>query len=189
MNFDPKQYWEDRLKGLCNLEGVGCAGRTKAWNAFLYKSKVRAMNRALSKLGLDIRGYKALDIGTGVGFWIDYLLGKGVDSIIGIDIAPSSIELCKKKYSNLKNLKFVCGDISNDIFVSELGGYDLATAFDVLYHITDDDKFCAAIKNIAYALNPGGYLFLTDILTFDSFLASFSRFGVLTKLLVAKKRG
>lgn len=279
MNFDPKQYWEERLKSLCNLEGVGCAGRTKAWNAFLYKSKVRTMNRALSKLGLDIRGYKALDIGTGVGFWIDYLLGKGVDSIIGIDIAPSSIELCKKKYSNLKNLKFVCGDISNDIFVSELGGYDLATlatAFDVLYHITDDDKFCAAIKkNIAYALNPGGYLFLTDILspsgdkishqqhvrwrslsyyeqelgnnrldivylapmtvllgspidaggllgkilnviyygltvrltsksktfpgiesayltvlyTFDSFLASFSRFGVSTKLLVAKKRG
>jgi SAM-dependent methyltransferase len=274
MSFDPKQYLEDRLKSLCNLEGVGCAGRTKAWNAFLYKSKIRAMNRALSKLGLDIRGYKALDIGCGVGFWVDYLIEKSVNSITGIDIAPSSIEFCNRKYSNLKNRNFICGDISDDVFMSEKllgGGYDLATAFDVLYHITDDDKFCATIKNIAHALNPGGYLFLTDILSssrdkishqqhvrwrslsyygqelghngldiiylapmtvllgspidasgllgkiltvvyysltsktktfpgiesayltvlynFDLFLTSFSRFGVSTKLLIAKKRG
>ena len=31
--------------------------------------------------------------------------------------------------------------------------------------------------------------YLTVLYTFNSFLASFSRFGVLTKLLVAKKRG
>lgn len=167
MNFDPKQYWEERLKRHSNLESVGCEGRSEVWNAFLYKSKIRAMNRALSKLGLDIRGCKALDIGCGVGFWVDYLLEKNVNSIAGIDIAHSSIEFCNKKYSNLKNLKFVCGDISDDVFVSEnlLGGYDLTTAFDVLYHITDDDKFCASIKNIAHALNLGGYLFLTDILS------------------------
>ena len=76
MNFDPKLYWEKRLKTHCDLEGVGCQGRSLVWNYFLYKCKVRTMNRALSKLGLDIRGHKALDIGTGVGFWIDYLLEK-----------------------------------------------------------------------------------------------------------------
>lgn len=169
MTFDPKLYWEDRLKKLCNLEGVGCEGRSQLWNDFLYKSKVRTMNRALGKLRLDIRGYKAFDIGTGVGFWIDYLLEKGVNSITGIDITSSSIDFCNRKYSqDLRNLRFVCGDISDDVLMSEklLGeGCDLATAFDVLYHITDDDKFCAAIKNIALGLNPGGYLFLTDILS------------------------
>jgi ubiquinone/menaquinone biosynthesis C-methylase UbiE len=119
MSFNPKQYWEGRLKRLCDLEGVGCEGRSEAWNDFLYKSKIRAMNRALSKLGIDIRGHKAIDIGTGVGFWVDYLIEKGVNSITGVDISSSSIEFCNKKYSNLKNLKFICDDISNDVFVSE----------------------------------------------------------------------
>ncbi|MFV9677498.1 MAG: class I SAM-dependent methyltransferase [Methanosarcinales archaeon] len=167
MNFDPKQYWEARLKRKCNFEGVGCEGRSEAWNAFLYKSKIRTMNRGLDRLSLNLRGYKALDIGTGVGFWVEYLLGKNVNSITGIDITLSSIAFCNKKYLNLKNLNFVCGDISDDVFVFEnlSKGYDLATAFDVLYHITDDEKFDATIKNIAHALNPDGYLFLTDILS------------------------
>lgn len=167
MSFDSKEYWEERLKRHYDLEGVGCEGRSKAWNDFFYKSKVRAMDRALNKLGLDIRGYKAIDVGTGVGFWIDYLLEKSVNSITGVDITSSSIEFCNRKYSNLKNLKFINGDISDDNFVSEelLGGGDLLTIFDVLYHITDDNNFCAAIKNIADTLKPGGYLFLTDILS------------------------
>ena len=167
MDFDPKSYWENRLKKYCSLEGVGYQGRSLNWNHFFYKTKLRAMNRALNKLGLDIRGYKALDVGTGIGFWIDYLLEKKVKSVTGIDISFSSIKFCKRKYSNLKNIEFFCGNISDDTFVSEnlSGGYDLVTAFDVLYHITNDDKFKKAIKNIANILNPGGYLFLTDILS------------------------
>lgn len=168
MNFDPQQYWETRLKQHSNLEGVGCQGRSKAWNYILYKSKIRTVNRALNKMNLNLEGCKALDIGTGVGFWVEYLLGKKVNYITGIDIALSSIEFCNKKFENLKNLKFVHGDISDNIFVYEnllREGYDLSTAFDVLYHITDDDKFCEAIKNISLTLKSGGYLFLTDILS------------------------
>jgi len=166
MNFDPRTYWEERLREHPDLEGVGCEGRSQLWNEFLYKSKVRAMNRALDKLGVNLRGCKALDIGTGIGFWIDYLLEKGADSIMGIDIAPSSIEFCKRRYSNMKNIGIIYGDISDDAFMSEKswGGYDSITAFDVLYHIVDDRKFCVAIKNIANALKPGGYLFLSDTL-------------------------
>lgn len=167
MNFDPRSYWEDRLKKYCSLEGVGWQGRSLNWNYFFYKTKVRAMNRALNKLGLDIKGYKALDVGTGIGFWIDYLLEKKVKFITGVDISLSAIEFCKRKYSNFKNIEFFCGDISDDTFVSEKLNkkYDLVTAFDVLYHITNDDKFKKTIKNIANVLNPGGYLFLTDILS------------------------
>ena len=151
MNFDPQQYWETRLKQHSNLEGVGCQGRSKAWNYILYKSKIRTVNRALNKINLNLEGCKALDIGTGVGFWIEYLLGKKVNYITGIDIALSSIEFCNKKCENLKNLKFVHGDISDNIFVYDnllRKGYDLSTAFDVLYHITDEDEFQKTLHDI-----------------------------------------
>jgi 2-polyprenyl-3-methyl-5-hydroxy-6-metoxy-1,4-benzoquinol methylase len=166
MTFDPKRYWEERIQKLCNLEGVGCEGRSEIWNNFLYKSKVRAINRALNNLHLDITGYKVLDIGCGVGFWIDYFLGKNAISITGIDITSSAIEFCKSKYSDLTSVKLICGDIGDKNFHQKnINGIDIVTAFDVLYHITDDENFFTAINNIAQTLKSGGYLILTDILS------------------------
>ena len=168
MNFDPKQYWEERLKKHCDLEGVGCIGRSATLNQFLYRAKTRAMNRALSRLPLALASsnLRMLDIGAGTGFWIDYFLAKGVNSITGIDIAPSAVSSLKAKYSKLtdKTLEFRCTDIaSSDLSLKP--DIDLVTAIDVLYHIIADEKFYRAIKNVAQVLKPGGYLFLTDILS------------------------
>ena len=168
MNFDPKQYWEERLKKHCDLEGVGCIGRSATLNQFLYRAKTRAMNRALSRLPLALASsnLRMLDIGAGTGFWIDYFLTKGVNSITGIDIAPSAVSSLKAKYSKLtdKTLEFRCTDIaSSDLSLKP--DIDLVTAIDVLYHIIADEKFYRAIKNVAQVLKPGGYLFLTDILS------------------------
>jgi len=40
--------------------------------------------------------------------------------------------------------------------------YDLVNAFDVLYHLTDDARWEAALRHLAAAVSPGGLLLVTD---------------------------
>jgi 2-polyprenyl-3-methyl-5-hydroxy-6-metoxy-1,4-benzoquinol methylase len=168
MSFDPRHYWEERIGRHCDLEGVGCEGRNATLNQFLYKAKTRAMNRALSRLPLALASsdLRILDVGTGTGFWIDYFLAKGIESITAVDIAPAAVRFLKEKYCSLETMNFVCADVGSDEFSEEARSmFGLVIAMDVLYHIIENGKFCATIRNIARVLEPGGYLFLTDILS------------------------
>ncbi len=43
------------------------------------------------------------------------------------------------------------------------GPYDVVNVFDVLYHITDDARWEAALRHLAGAVAPGGVLLVTDV--------------------------
>ena len=47
---------------------------------------------------------------------------------------------------------------------AQTGGkqYDLISAFDVLFHIVDDDKYLQALRNLSTWLKPGGTLLMTE---------------------------
>jgi 2-polyprenyl-3-methyl-5-hydroxy-6-metoxy-1,4-benzoquinol methylase len=168
MSFDPRQYWQERLEKHCDLEGVGCEGRSATMNQFVYRAKARAMNRALSRLSLVLASsdLSMLDIGAGIGFWIDYFLAKGIKSITAVDIAPAAVKFLEEKYCSLETMNFVCADVGGDEFPEVIRSrFGLVIAMDVLYHIIESEKFCNAISNIGRVLEPGGYLFLTDILS------------------------
>src|SRR5204863_2307038 len=54
-------------------------------------------------------------------------------------------------------------DIAEDLEGLGLSeSFDLVSAFDVLFHITDDDRFRKAIENISRVLKPGGYFLFSD---------------------------
>lgn len=55
---------------------------------------------------------KILDIGTGTGILISYLLEKLPSKLVGVDISENMIEIAKNKYKD-KNVKFVVSDIMN----------------------------------------------------------------------------
>ena len=44
----------------------------------------------------------------------------------------------------------------------EGGGFDAISAMDVLFHLTDDDAYERAIRNLARMLTPGGLLVFTE---------------------------
>ena len=50
--YQPKDYWNERLTKALNLEGVGCLGYGEQYNAHLYRSKVRAFERGLNRVGI-----------------------------------------------------------------------------------------------------------------------------------------
>ena len=61
-------------------------------------------------------------------------------------------------------MQFLCVDIGESGF-SDRDGFGFVVAMDTLYCVVEDAKFRTAINNIACALKPGGYLFLTDSLS------------------------
>lgn len=155
MNYDPRQFWEQRLSDQFDLRGTGETGLSLAYNQACYDLRRHVLDRALAEAGFAPRGMRVLDVGCGTGFFTAYYLGRGAE-ITGIDIAPTSIERLSARHPQST---FRLADVSE----TEIGErYDLVNAFDVLYHITDDERWARAVRHLALAVVPNGLLLLTD---------------------------
>jgi SAM-dependent methyltransferase len=58
--------------------------------------------------------------------------------------------------------QFACVDITEPWPVEDASA-DLVTAFDVLFHVVDDERFTIALAEAARALRPGGHLLVSDL--------------------------
>jgi len=157
--YNSSEYWNQRLIENFNLTGVGLLQAGSAYNQWLYKLRELAVNRAIRKYHIDLQGYHVLDIGCGTGYWIKYWKKKGALSVSGIDIAEVSIKNLRQKYPDVV---FINEDVSNPQ-LTLANSYDLISAFDVIYHIVDDEKWSAALHNVSRYLNSNGWFFFTDL--------------------------
>jgi SAM-dependent methyltransferase len=55
-------------------------------------------------------------------------------------------------------------DIGAPLPASELGRYDIVSAFDVLFHILEQERYERAIRNVRDLLRPGGLFLFSDLL-------------------------
>lgn len=158
MTYQPKEYWEKTLAEQFDLRGTGEPGLSLAYNRACYALRAEVLDRALATAGFSPRGRRVLDVGCGTGFWTAYYTQRGAQ-YTGLDIAPTSIERLSKAYPDAA---FVLSDVSE----AELPGqWDAVNVFDVLYHITDDTRWAAAVGRLARAVAPGGLLLITDLFT------------------------
>lgn len=168
MTYRPAEYWERTLAEQFDLRGTGEPGLSLAYNRACYQLRREVLDRALASVALDPRGKRVLDVGCGTGFWTAYYTGRGAD-YTGLDIAPTSIAKLQAAYPGSR---FVLSDVSE----AELSGaWDIVNVFDVLYHITDDAKFEAALTRLARAVAPGGALLVTDSFETPKILASHNK--------------
>ena len=160
-NYNPKDYWEERLLKRFKLSGVGHFGFSEYYNKWLYKAKIRTFKKALLSQQIDIRNRVVCDIGCGTGFFVDFYKFQGAKDIVGIDITSISIENLKRKYFEYH---FIEEDISSYSLVSKINRkFDIINAFDVLYHIKDDKAFKRAIANISGLTKENGLIFISDL--------------------------
>lgn len=154
-----KEYWEQRLRRFCNLEGVGCLGCGEFLNSHVYRAKVRTLERLARKFKISFVGKEVLDVGSGIGFWIDYYLRKDAKLIYGIDIAGEAIKFLTKKYASKSNVKLFEGDFSSLDLDRK---FDVVNVFDVAYHVVDDPLWIKFIENCCKHVKSGGSIFITD---------------------------
>ncbi len=155
MSYSPREFWDRRLSEQFDLRGTGETGLSLAYNRACYALRREVLEAALAAAGFDPRGRSVLDVGCGTGFFTDYYLARGA-RVTGLDIAPTSVERLTRRFPAAS---FVLGDVGE---TPPPGRYDLVNAFDVLYHITDDARWEAAVTHLARAVAPGGLLLVTD---------------------------
>ncbi len=158
--FNPKQYWENRLNQNYDLQGVGYINLGKSYNNWLYQVRKVVFNtKILPYLTKNISHAHILDIGSGTGFYIARWKEASGRNVTGCDITSVAVTNLKGKYPDFN---FIQADIGDELTNLETNKYDIISAFDVLFHIVDDDRFNKSIKNISNLLKPDGIFILSD---------------------------
>jgi SAM-dependent methyltransferase len=157
--FDPQAYWEARLAADDSLHGVGYRGLGRRYNEWMYRVRAAAFDRALRALPENLATARVLDIGSGTGFYVGRWLRHGVHDLIASDLTEVSCDRLRARFPDIQVMRLDVGDGSQAF---EPGSVDVISAFDVLFHIVDDDRYATALRSIAAWLRPGGAFIWSD---------------------------
>ena len=152
------QLWEERLGKNFNLRGSGHRRFSERYNAALYRSKERAIEEALRRADILLRGQDLLDAGCGTGFFEEYARRRNVRSLHGIDITRVSVETLRQRYADFTFTQTSLADYAPQPGVS----FDGIAAIDVLYCLVANAEFESAFANLAHHVRPGGWLLVSD---------------------------
>jgi SAM-dependent methyltransferase len=158
-DFDPRAFWESRHTKRYGPESVGYAGLGVPYNVWMYRVRGHVVERQLRKSGIDLSKRDVLDIGSGTGFYIGLWDRLGARSITGSDFAPFAVRALREQFPERR---FVELDITSETPPSELGRFDVVSAFDILYHIVEDERYRRALANIRSLIRPGGCFIFSE---------------------------
>jgi ubiquinone/menaquinone biosynthesis C-methylase UbiE len=125
------------------------------------------LEKLVPQFGLE-HGQNILDVGTGTGILIPYLI-KAVGpagSVTAIDYSENMIQICKTKHSHLKNVNVELQDIEEDAFPAE--SFDAAICFGLFPHLENKEK---ALQNINHLLKAGSNLIIAHALSSEELKA------------------
>ncbi len=174
MTYQPREFWQERLSGHFDLRGSGETALPMAYNLACYRLRADVLTRALHDHGFDPGGRTVLDVGCGTGYFTAYYLERGAD-VTGMDIAPVSIETLRARHPQAR---FILADVGERPIE---GRFALVNAMDVLYHITEDARWEAAVNHLALAVEGGGLLVVSDAFSEMDRLAEHNRMRPLSR--------
>ena len=134
----------------------------ETWDERFHTPKLsRFLEKFVPQFGLT-HGQNVLDVGTGTGVLIPYLIkAVGPDgSVTAIDLSEKMAQKCKEKHSHLKNVQVKQGNIEETAFPPE--HFDAVVCFGVFPHIDNKEK---ALQNIHRILKPNGKLVVAHALS------------------------
>jgi SAM-dependent methyltransferase len=158
--FDNRQYWEARLREHYSLAGVGYLRLGRRFNEWMYRIRGEVFDRVAAHLAPAWQGKPVLDIGAGTGFYVDRWLRLGT-SVTGLDLTDKAVAELTVRFPAAR---FVRADIGGpmDGVPLQPASFDAVSAFDVLFHLVDDDQYARAFGNVARLLRPGGWFLWSD---------------------------
>jgi SAM-dependent methyltransferase len=160
--YENDQYWNQRLEREFSLAGVGHTGVGLAFNGWAYQVRRRVLCRTLRQQGLNIAGARVLELGFGTGFYLNLWRELGAAHVSGFDITEIAVEAARKRFG-AAGWNFARADVGAPLPLNgKAGTFDLATAFDVLFHLVEDQNWNGALDNLASALKPGGHALIFD---------------------------
>jgi len=154
--YRPREFWQERLSENFDLRGTGHPGLSAAYNRRCYALRSIVLDRLCAKHHVGIAGRDVLDGGCGSGYFVEHFLSRG-GHVTGVDLTDVSARELAKRFPDAK---FEVGDLAE---WRPTRTYDVVSCFDVLFHITDDERWDRALTNLADAVAPGGYFVFTEM--------------------------
>jgi hypothetical protein len=137
-------FWENRYKYNGN-SGLGSYG-----NLCNYKAEF------INKFIIDNNCKNIIEFGSGDGNQMSYF---NVQQYTGVDISEHAVNICKKKYSHLKNKKF----LTYDEYYKKTSKYHLALSLDVIYHLIEDNVYEKYINDLFNSSNKFVIIYSTNM--------------------------
>ncbi len=143
-------------------------GLADTWNAVVDPVKVRDM---VSGVGIE-RGCTVLDVGSGTGVLIPFLLNAvGPEGkIYALDISPAMLERSKAK--GFPNVEYVCAPVEKMPFSD--GCFDAVLCFNSFPHFIEQ---ATAVREMARVLVDGGRLVIAHLLSREALNECHSHLG------------
>ena len=157
VNFNPKKYWNDRLKENFDLIGVGDISLTMNYNIWSYKVTRHRLKKIFQQYLPKKKG-SVLDIGSGTGFVIEIWQQFGVE-VSGIDISAIAVNKLSEKFPMHKFHELDVGTQELP-FVDDC--FQVVSASSVLYHVLEDAALNQLLQSVHRVLQPGGYFIFSD---------------------------
>lgn len=152
-----EEYWTDRLaRHGMGLGGVGCDSLSQQDNSAMYEGARLQFLELCRREGVDFASARMLDIGCGTGFYADVFRRNGGRNYLGIDITDTLHAELQRRFEGFSFRKL-------DVTRRQLPGeFDLIVMIDVTQHITQDESFAFAMRNIHEHLAAGGVFVVTS---------------------------
>jgi demethylmenaquinone methyltransferase/2-methoxy-6-polyprenyl-1,4-benzoquinol methylase len=140
----------------------------ETWDERFHTPKLSTfLEKLVPQFGIQA-GQKVLDVGTGTGILVPYLIqavgSKG--SVTAIDFSEKMAQKCQEKNTNLKNFNVQVGNIEKVIFPSET--FDVVVCFGVFPHLDNKEK---VLQNIHTMLKHEGKLVISHALSSEELKA------------------
>ncbi len=132
------------------------------WDNHFYKPELIAFLKQIVPTFHLKRGQKILDVGTGTGILIPFLL-KAVGStgyVAAVDYSEKMVEKCRAKYGKYPNVNIMVKEVENLPFPAET--FDAITCFGLFPHLENKKKALCEMNRV---LKPQGKLIIAHALS------------------------
>ena len=129
--------------------------RAATWDEKVAERDVSKLEAMLARIEIS-PGDTVLDVGTGTGVFVPFLLKKigSKGRLVCLDFAEGMLDIAREKKFN-GNINFLCADIKNSGLPDE--AFNAVVCYSVFPHFDDKPK---ALSEICRVLQPGGRLFI-----------------------------
>jgi SAM-dependent methyltransferase len=157
--YTPQTYWDSLLGEHLDERGVGYPGLALALNRAMYDAERDQLARLLADHDIAVGPQtRVLDVGAGSGIWIDFWERRGAGAITGVDLTEAAVAGLRRRFPRHTFTRVDVTDAGGELD----GPFDLISAMSVLLHITDEERWRAAVRSLATLLAPDGHAVLIE---------------------------
>lgn len=154
-----RAFWEERLDADWTETGVGYRALGRSFNEWMYRVRQEVFAERVGALAVDWSRARVLDVGSGTGFYVRAWQRLGAVAVTGCDLTEAAVVRLRERFPGLR---FERVDIADPQGVFDEAEFDAVSCMDVLFHITDDERYAAAVKSIAHLVRSGGYFVFSE---------------------------